>query len=88
MAYRAPELGLASVLRHHVREELEEDEERIQHLLAFGEFVASLDARSAEGLPRLGVGPAANFLTFAWHCLSSGMEPVFLYSSTRAINVR
>ena len=34
---------------------------------------------------RLGVGPAVSFLTFAWHALSDGAEPVFLYATNRAI---
>lgn len=81
---RLPEVDLGSVLRTYVAEDApSDDEERIQQLLAFGEFVASLDAQG--GGPRLGVGPAANFLTFAWHCMSSGKEPVFLYASSRTI---
>ncbi len=80
-----PELDLASVLRAYLEERPEGDEERIQQLLAFSELVASLDAGGVTGPQRLGVGPAACFLTFAWHCLSDGREPVFTYRATRAI---
>lgn len=84
-APRVPEVDLASVFRSYLTEEKKTDEQRIQLLLAFGEFVAGLDAMGKEGDPRLGVGPAANFLTFAWHCLSGGREPVFLYATNKAI---
>jgi hypothetical protein len=84
-ADRRADLELAQVLGAYLEELPHTDPERVQQLLAFGELVASIDARGGEGDPRLGVGPAACFLTFAWHCLSSGKEPVFLYESNRAI---
>ncbi|RMG15368.1 MAG: hypothetical protein D6731_08485, partial [Planctomycetota bacterium] len=76
---REPELDLGSVVAGYLQDVPRSDEDRVQQLLAFGELVAGLDARGRG--ERLGVGPAANFLTFAWHCLSGGQEPVFLYSS-------
>lgn len=85
-AARVPEVDLASVFRSYLVDDARRIEaQRIQLLLAFGEFVAGLDAKAGEWEPRLGVGPAANFLTFAWHCLSNGQDPVFLYTSNRAI---
>jgi hypothetical protein len=78
-------LDLDGLFRENLLED-GEDSERIQVLLAFGEFVAGLDAHShAEGGARLGMGPATHFLTFAWHCLSDGHEPVFTFVSDRAI---
>ncbi|MBL4847821.1 MAG: AAA family ATPase [Planctomycetes bacterium] len=85
MDERHPELELSSVVRGHLEDLPANDDERIQQLLAFGELVASVDAQGHEGDPRLGVGPAASFMTFSWHCLRSGKEPVFLYSSNAAI---
>lgn len=85
-APRVPDVDLASLFRSYLQDEPRRAaDKRVQLLLAFGEFVAGLDARAEEGEPRLGVGPAANFLTFAWHCLSMGAEPVFLYTANRAI---
>ena len=85
-AARIPEIDLASVFRSYLVDDARRIEtQRIQLLLAFGEFVAGLDSKAGEWEPRLGVGPAANFLTFAWHCLSNGQDPVFLYTSNRAI---
>lgn len=85
-AARVPEVDLASVFRSYLVDDARRIEtQRIQLLLAFGEFVAGLDSKAGEWEPRLGVGPAANFLTFAWHCLSNGQDPVFLYTSNRAI---
>ncbi len=84
-ASRVRNMDLDGVVRSYLADEPSSDEERVQQLLAFGEFAASLDALGAEGDARLGVGPAANFLTFAWHCSSGGEQPVFLYNSTRAI---
>jgi hypothetical protein len=84
-ASRVRNMDLDSVVRSYLREDPTSDEERVQQLLAFGEFAASLDALGTEDDARLGVGPAANFLTFAWHCRSGGEQPVFLYNSTRAI---
>lgn len=81
-APRLPEVDLASLLRSHLQEDPQNDEERIQLLLAFAEFVAGLDQKGDEG-DRLGVGPAAHFLTFAWHCLTRGREPVFTWASDR-----
>ena len=55
-----PDVDLAAVFRAYLGEDAPgDDEERIQQLLAFGEFVASLDARGGTQT-RLGVGPAAN----------------------------
>lgn len=83
-APRFPDLDLASLFRSYLHDEARSsDEKKVQLLLAFGEFVASVDAKAGEGEPRLGVGPAANFLTFAWHCLSMGVEPVFLFTANR-----
>jgi hypothetical protein len=83
-APRLPEEDLAAVLRSHLQEDPGSDEERIQVLLAFAEFVAGLDQKGREG-DRLGVGPAAHFLTFAWHCLSRGQEPVFTWAGDRGV---
>ncbi|MCO5167253.1 MAG: AAA family ATPase [Planctomycetes bacterium] len=84
-APRVPDVDLASLFRSYLQDEPRRAaDKKVQLLLAFGEFVAGLDARAEEGEPRLGVGPAANFLTFAWHCLSMGAEPVFLYAANRA----
>lgn len=83
-AARRRDLDLAAVVRSFLEERPEDDEERTQQLLAFGELVAGLDAGADAG-GRLGVGPAACFLTLAWHCLSNGRDPVFSYSATRAI---
>lgn len=80
-----PELELSSVVRGHLEDIPRNDPERVQQLLAFGELVASVDSQGQEGDPRLGVGPAASFMTFAWHCLSSAKEPVFLFASNAAI---
>ena len=80
-----PELELSSVVRGHLEEIPRSDRERVQQLLAFGELIASVDSQGADGDPRLGVGPAASFMTFAWHCLSSAKEPVFLFASNSAI---
>lgn len=82
-APRIPEVDLASLFRSHLAEGTS-DAERVQVLLAFGEFVAGLDARG-DGTEQLGIGPATHFLTFAWHCLSRGEEPVFQFSSDQAI---
>ncbi|MCA8921741.1 MAG: AAA family ATPase [Planctomycetes bacterium] len=82
-APRIPEVDLASLFRSHLADG-SDDAERIQVLLAFGEFVAGLDARG-DGREQLGIGPATHFLTFAWHCLSKGEEPVFQFSSDQAI---
>ena len=83
---RLPDVDLSGVLRALLREaEFLSDEERVHRLLAFGDFVADLDSRGQEGDPRLGVGPSANFLTLAWHVLSGGRDPVFLFDSNKAI---
>src|SRR5690606_7594592 len=79
-----PELDLASVLRAYLEERPEGDEERIQQLLAFSELVASLDAGGVAGPQRLGVAPAACFLSFAWRCLRAWRWPVFPYRATGA----
>lgn len=85
-AARAPEVDLQNVLAHLVSEvDSLSDDERVNRLLAFADFVADLDGRGAEGDPRLGVGPSANFLTFAWHVLTQGREAVFLFDSNKAI---
>lgn len=83
-APRLPEVDLASLLRSHLEEAPESDEERVQILLAFAEFVAGLDQKGPDS-ERLGVGPAAHFFTFAWHCLSGGRDPVFTWSSDRGV---
>ena len=83
-APRLPEVDLASLLRSHLEEEPQSDDERIQVLLAFAEFVAGLDQKGRES-DRLGVGPAAHFLTFAWHCLTRGREPVFTWAGDRGV---
>jgi dynein-related subfamily AAA family protein len=85
MAERHPDLELSSVVRGHLEDLPKSDKERIQQLLAFGELIASVDAQGHEADPRLGVGPAASFMTFSWHCLRSGKEPVFLFASNTAI---
>ncbi|MEZ6184937.1 MAG: AAA family ATPase [Planctomycetota bacterium] len=82
-APRIPEVDLASLFRSHLADGTT-DAERVQILLAFGEFVAGLDARG-DGAEPLGIGPATHFLTFAWHVLSKGEEPVFQFSSDHAI---
>lgn len=79
------DLELPGLVRSYLEELPRDDEERVQQLLAFGELVASIDAHGSEDAPRLGVGPAACFLTFAWHCMNSGREPVFRFESNRAI---
>ncbi|HBP17711.1 MAG TPA: hypothetical protein DEA08_07955, partial [Planctomycetes bacterium] len=79
------DLELPGLVRSYLEELPHDDEERVQQLLAFGELVASIDAHGSEDAPRLGVGPAACFLTFAWHCMNSGREPVFRFESNRAI---
>ena len=79
------DLELPGLVRSYLEELPRDDEERVQQLLAFGELVASIDAHGSEEAPRLGVGPAACFLTFAWHCMNSGREPVFRFESNRAI---
>jgi hypothetical protein len=85
-AARVPGVDLNGVLRSLLRDaESIDDEERVHRLLAFADFVADLDGRGAEGDPRLGVGPSANFLTFAWHALSGAREPVFLFETNKAI---
>ncbi|MGE0707264.1 MAG: AAA family ATPase [Planctomycetota bacterium] len=86
-AGRREDLELDAVVGAYLEELPRDDDERVQQLLAFGELVASIDAHGADGDPRLGVGPAACFLTFAWHCLSSGREPVFLFETNRAIKL-
>lgn len=85
MSERHPDLELSSVVRGHLEDLPGSDDERVQQLLAFGELIASVDAQGHEGDPRLGVGPAASFMTFSWHCLRSGKEPVFLFASNTAI---
>lgn len=85
MDQRHPDLELSSVVRGHLEDLPRSDKERIQQLLAFGELIASVDAQGHEADPRLGVGPAASFMTFSWHCLRSGKEPVFLFASNTAI---
>lgn len=83
---RAPEIDLQGVLVHLLSDlDSATDDERVNRLLAFADFVADLDGRGAEGDPRLGVGPSANFLTFAWHILTLGREAVFLFDSNKAI---
>ncbi|HZU99694.1 MAG TPA: AAA family ATPase [Planctomycetota bacterium] len=83
---RVPEADLKGVLATLLKDaESMDDEERVQRLLAFADFVADLDSRGQEGDPRLGVGPSANFLTFAWHLLGDGREPVFLFETNKAI---
>jgi ATPase family associated with various cellular activities (AAA) len=80
-----PELDVGALLRSYLSDEdRADDDENVQVLLAFGEFVAGLDAQIKDA-PPLGVGPAAHFLTFAWHCLSGGSEPVFQRRSDRAV---
>lgn len=81
---RVPDVDLGALLRTHL-EEPENDEERIQVLLAFAEFVAGMDHSGHGAGDRLGVGPAAHFLTFAWHCLSRGREPVFTWAGDRGV---
>ena len=81
MSRKVEGLDLDGLFRENLLED-GMDAERIQVLLAFSEFVAGLDAHShAEGGARLGMGPATHFLTFAWHCLSDGHEPVFTFVS-------
>jgi hypothetical protein len=85
-AARLPDLNLPLVLQRLLKDtEAATDDERVNRLVAFADFVADLDSRGAESGPRLGVGPATNFLTFAWHLITDGGEPVFLFDSNKAI---
>jgi hypothetical protein len=85
-AARVPEVDLNGVLRSLLKDaEHLADDERVNRLLAFADFVADLDSRGQEGDPRIGVGPSANFLTFSWHLLAQAREPVFLFETNKAI---